>query len=561
MDQVSGDLPRLTQLAAFEICSGRVLYLEEIDLCGMLSPPYGCDTNTLVVCFGAVDVAAAHLEQGWGFPRNLIDLGLESLREVNGIVESRQWSLNQALCQFGLSRAFALENGECFVSAESSDRDEARRACKGRLRAMQRLLEAIAPLLDIPRALLRGRFLLGVAMVERNGVPIDVEQIMLLRKLWPEVEPRLIRDVDIAYGVYEGTCFDIAAFRARTEEWGLDWPRIYSGGLDLSDRIFRDMAAVYPFLRPLRELRAVTTAMDREGIGVGTDGRNRAPMKPYGTRTGRNAPSPKQFVLAGPRALRRLIRPEPGHGLAYVDYVAQDVGVAAALSRDPRLIEDYKSMDAYMAAAIRLGSAPLGASRHTHPEIRNRFKLIVISILYGIGAPGLASRLGVTCDEARNLMDRHRALYPGIWHFLDGAVTHARKHGFLSTVLGWRVDTSHRANPDSRKSTFQRNFLVQGTSAEITHLACCKALDQGIRVIATVHDALMIEAPLSELDEAVVTTQEVMASASRDVLSILSLFTSVDVTPYPERYMGRSNSEIWDRIWKIMKELRERPGK
>src|SRR5262249_1971516 len=82
------------------------------------------------------------------------------------------------------------------------------------------------------------------------------------------------------------------------------------------------------------------------------------------------------------------------------------------------------------------------------------------------------------------------------------------------TCFGWMLHGCCDANPRSL-----RNFQMQAHGAEMLRLACCLATERGIQVCAPVHDALLIEAPIDEIETAVATTREVMAEASRIVLS------------------------------------------
>ncbi len=99
-------------------------------------------------------------------------------------------------------------------------------------------------------------------------------------------------------------------------------------------------------------------------LAVGRDGRNRLLLSPFGSRSGRNTPSNTKFIFGPSAWLRGLIRPPSGHGLAYVDWSSQEVGIAAALSGDPRLIAAYQSGDPYLAFAKQIGAVPADATTH-----------------------------------------------------------------------------------------------------------------------------------------------------------------------------------------------------
>src|SRR5262249_11887399 len=76
--------------------------------------------------------------------------------------------------------------------------------CEGDVAALTRLLRAMLPHIDLPRALLRGRYMVAVARMERNGVPIDTETLNRLRCHWSDIQDQLIAAIDANYGVFQG---------------------------------------------------------------------------------------------------------------------------------------------------------------------------------------------------------------------------------------------------------------------------------------------------------------------------------------------------------------------
>jgi hypothetical protein len=98
---------------------------------------------------------------------------------------------------------------------------------------------------------------------------------------------------------------------------------------------------------------------------------------------------------------------------------------------------------------------------------------------------------------------------------------------------------------------------MQANGAEMLRLACCFATERGIRVCAPVHDALLIEAPLSELDRAITITQEAMAHASAAVLGEFILRTDVKIFCYPNRYSDKRGEEMWNTVNKILLGVRQ----
>jgi hypothetical protein len=139
------------------------------------------------------------------------------------------------------------------------------------------------------------------------------------------------------------------------------------------------MVKAYPRFSPLYELRHNLGKMRLSDLRVGQDGRNRAWLKPFGSRTGRNQPSNSQFIFGPGVWLRGLIKPAPGHAVAYVDWEQQEFGIAAALSRDEAMMGAYVSGDPYLAFAELVGDIPPDGTKKTHPGVRALYKQCILA--------------------------------------------------------------------------------------------------------------------------------------------------------------------------------------
>lgn len=162
-----------------------------------------------------------------------------------------------------------------------------------------------------------------------------------------------------------------------------------SGALDLKDATFRDMARAHPQIAPLHELRHSLSQLRLNELAVGSDSRSRCLLSPFRSKTGRNQPSNTRFIFGPSTWLRGLIRPSPGCGLAYVDFASQEIGIAAALSRDPALMAAYVSGDVYLSFAKQAGLAPPNATKASHGAVRDACKALVLGIGYGMGRTAL----------------------------------------------------------------------------------------------------------------------------------------------------------------------------
>jgi DNA polymerase I-like protein with 3'-5' exonuclease and polymerase domains len=244
--------------------------------------------------------------------------------------------------------------------------------------------------------------------------------------------------------------------------------------------------------------------------------------------------------------LRGNIRPAVGYGIAYVDWSQQEFGIAAALSGDPMMQEAYTSGDPYLAFAKQAGAVPQDATKQSHVAEREQFKACALAINYGMGEEGLAGRIGQPVCRARELLELHHNTYRTFWKWSDACLDHAGLNGGLYTVFGWQI----RSGSDSNLRSL-RNFPMQANGAEMLRLACCLLTEQGIRVCAPVHDALLIEATLEDLDATISLTQELMAQASAEVLDGFRLRSDAKVVRYPDRYMDERGAKMWAQVMEL----------
>src|SRR5262249_15239699 len=155
----------------------------------------------------------------------------------NGLSTVAGNGLLGALAQFGLDGIGSEEKKEMRDLAMRGGHytAEERKAlidyCEGDVIALRRLLPAMLPAIDIPRALMRGRYMAAVSAMQHNGVPIDVEMLAKLRENWVAIQDDLIAAVDADFGVFEGRTFKLDRFARLLIERGIPWPRLPTGRL------------------------------------------------------------------------------------------------------------------------------------------------------------------------------------------------------------------------------------------------------------------------------------------------------------------------------------------
>lgn len=547
-------LPKPVCLVARELKSGREVRLWR-DQFGN-QPPYSTRSDVLFVAYYASAEIGCHLALGWPVPERILDLFCEFRCATNGLPLPAGSGLLGALTYYGLDAIGASDKDDMrnLILSCGPWSDAEQRAildyCASDIDALARLLPAMGPSLDLPRALLRGRYMASAARIERNGVPIDTETLALFRQHWTAVQERLIARIDRDYGVFEGRTFKRNNFATWLARQDVPWPRLASGELDLTEGTFRQMSRVYPQVAPLHELRSTLSGLRLNDLQVGPDRRNRTILSAFRSKTGRNQPSNSRFVFGPSTWLRGLIKPPPRWGLAYIDWKQQEFGIAAALSGDLRMQEAYLSGDPYLSFAKQAGAVPADATKATHKSQRELFKACVLAVQYGMGAESLARRIAQPPILARELLKLHRETYDIFWRWSDGLLDQTLLQSEVATVFGWTLHVA--ANPNDRSL---RNFPMQANGAEMLRLACAVATEAGIEVCAPVHDAVLIAAPLDMLDDHVALMKTLMSEASRVVLDGFALGADDVIVRAPDRYMDDRGKVMWDTIVSLVADL------
>ena len=543
-------------MVAREYYSGRLvrLWLDGVD---KPAYPLPMGENSLYVAYYASAEMGCHLTLDWTLPDYLLDLFCEFRCQTNGVALPAGKGLIGALSANGLEhipmvekeemRQLALRGGPYNAAEQVALLDY----CQTDVDALVALLPEMAPKISIDHALIRGRYMKAVARMESFGIPVDLTLLERLRANWESIQDDLIENVDQDFGVYEGRTFKTDRFAQYLNRNQMAWPQLPSGGLDLQDKTFRSMAKSHPQIAPLRELRHSLGQMRLNEFKVGVDSRNRTLLSPFRSRTGRNQPSNSKFVFGSSVWLRGLIKPAEGWGIAYIDWSQQEFGIAAALSGDEAMKQAYASGDPYLEFAKLAGAVPADATKKSHPEQRALYKATVLAVQYGMGAESLAARIQQPVIVAKDLLRKHREAFRTFWQWSDGNVDYALLHKQLWTVFGWQIQVEGQPNPRSLA-----NFPMQANGAEMLRIACILMTEAGIRVCAPVHDAVLIEAPLDELDDRVQQAQELMREASRQVLGDFELTTDADIYRYPERYRDEERGgPFWDRVMSLLSEL------
>jgi hypothetical protein len=566
------DGDRITPLAlvAIEMRTGQTVRLWQDGL--GLAPPYRLDPDVLIISYMATAEMGFHLACGWAQPANLLDLYIEFRHLTNDArvtTSDERGGIHRDKGFYSLAGALRhFREDEIDVARRDDSRDrilqgppfsnqerrEILEYCEDDARALARLAVRLIPTIkSLPHALYRGQYAGSIARQERRGIPIDLPGLERIRERWSSIKTSLVAAVDRDYGCYEiedgEPHFRDHLFRAYLRRQRIPWPEYEDGTLDKRAQTFRDLATAFPQIDGLRELRSTLSQLRLNDLSVGRDGRNRCLIGPFGTKTGRNAPSNAKFVFGPAKWIRFLIAPEPDTALIHRDFSQQEVWIAAVLSGDAALLAACLSGDVYLAIAKRLNLAPADATPQTHPEIRKLFKTVVLGIQYGLGPRSLALRTGISRYEAGEIIARLRAEFRAFEEWSACVADHAGLDMLLATPFGWTMRCPPGTNPRT-----VRNWPIQATGAAILHAACILAERRGLQVVAPIHDALLSEAPIAAAADASAELDRVMRDASRLALRGFELPTSGGDQILPG---ARFYDERGEHMWNVVNQLLE----
>jgi DNA polymerase I len=206
------------------------------------------------------------------------------------------------------------------------------------------------------------------------------------------------------------------------------------------------------------------------------------------------------------REIRGCFEAEPGSALISVDYSQIELRVLAHTADEPVLKEIFRrGEDVHTATASQVFAVAPG---DIDPGMRSKAKMINYGIVYGLSDYGLADRLNIPREEAKEFIDAYLERFPQVASFMAVTVEQAKRDGYVKTLWGRR-----RQIPELQARNYQVrtlgerlavNTVIQGTAADIIKLAmvrCRRALSESslrTRLILTIHDELLFEGPPAE---------------------------------------------------------------
>lgn len=222
------------------------------------------------------------------------------------------------------------------------------------------------------------------------------------------------------------------------------------------------------------------------------------------------------------QAIRTAFVPAKGHVFVSADYSQFELRLAAVLSGDQELIQDFNDdMDIHTKTAAEVYGVPLD---QVTKDMRRHAKVVNFGILYGMSPHGLSVATGMSPLEAKQFIDRYFELRGPVRQYIDKTIQKAEDEGFVATYFGRR-----RPTPDLKSSNFMvregakraaANMPIQGTEADLMKMAMLEVEDklEGLgQQLLQIHDSILVETPASNCDKVAKILKETMENIYPDL--------------------------------------------
>jgi hypothetical protein len=529
-------------------------------------PPWDRGDPFLTVGFALSAEAGSFLHLNWPFPIPAIDLYAEYMvlhnSEMSRGRDSKQPgpTLIQACQRYGVAgmdKAFKEDMRSLAYTKTNHTPQEIKLLqdyCIEDNRMVMRLFGVMRRHIDLMRAPIRGAFMMEIERMRWAGPPIDIPTYRLAERRAPAVVSKMREELNrkLRAEVYFQN-----VFKRKTMFQVMQRNRIpipidpKTGKQSCATKLIKSMIETYPILKEFYEDKRMIDALKNLRLEIGSDGRNRFWLNPFGTKTGRNNPSTNRALFGLPHTMRSFMKPGPGMALAQIDYGSQEIGIAAALSHDPALMADYQSGDPYRQFAAQA----LGVLNPTEQQ-RQVYKATVLGRIYGLGAVSLARNLGISRREAERIIDQMHTRYPVLNAWLERVITKAAHLVPIVCTLGWSLTA---AGKPGEERTFL-NFPMQANASELMRLVIVRA--SKLRLIGCAHDSFLIEDTIDRIEQSVAEMQEIMRRSSRDLFGGFELRADCklqDIVRYPDRFVDKRERESGMRHWnRLMALIEER---
>ncbi|GAB4342438.1 MAG: DNA polymerase I [Candidatus Abyssubacteria bacterium] len=371
-----------------------------------------------------------------------------------------------------------------------------------------------------------------LAKMELSGVCIDIG---VLRELSVRVDGQL-KDLEQQIHAMTGREFNINSTqqlgKILFEELNLPVGKKTKTGYSTDMAVLEKLAADHELPRKVLEYRTLSklksTYIDALPELVNPEtGRIHTSFNQTVTATGRlssSEPNLQNIPIRselGREIRRAFVASGDTHVLLSADYSQIELRILAQLSGDEALCEAFREgRDIHDQTSAKIFQTPLDK---VTPEMRRKAKVANYGIVYGISAARLAVDLGITLDEAQKFIDHYFEIFPQVKQYIDNTIQEARRRGYVTTIMHRR-----RYIPDIESQNFGvRRFAertaintpIQGSAADLIKVAMIR-IEEALRtlglrskMILQVHDELLFDVPLDEVEQVKSLVKNIMETA------------------------------------------------
>ena len=377
--------------------------------------------------------------------------------------------------------------------------------------------------------------------IERNGVLIDGP---MLAKQSGELGLRLVQLETEAYDI-AGQPFNLGSPKQLGEIFfdKLGMPVVKktpSGARSTDEEVLEKLAENYPLPAKLLEHRSLSklkgTYTDKLAqLALPRTGRVHTHYAQAVAVTGRlssNDPNLQNIPVktAEGRRVREAFVAPAGSVIASADYSQIELRIMAHISEDAALLKAFTDgIDVHRATAAEVFGVDV---TQVSSEQRRYAKVINFGLIYGMSSFGLAKNLGIETKAAAAYIDKYFQRYPGVKNYMDETRLSAKSKGYVETVFGRRLTLPEINSPNGpRQKGAERaaiNAPMQGTAADLIKLSMNKVQEvldgenRKTKMIMQVHDELVFEVPLDEVEWVRVEIPRLMAGVAQLKVPLLA---------------------------------------
>ena len=221
------------------------------------------------------------------------------------------------------------------------------------------------------------------------------------------------------------------------------------------------------------------------------------------------------------RQIKRAFVPAKGYCFVSADYSQIELRVLASLSRDPVLVNAYQNdLDIHALTASELFDKKIDDVTKAERQIA---KSINFGIVYGMGSQKLSREVHISKQEAKQFLEKFNQRFPVLAQWLDDNGIKARQTGVIHTVLGHRRIIDEFLSPNkmiqAAGDRIAANSPIQGSASDIVKCAMLRLQsllaqnNSKARIILQIHDELLLETPIDELEQTKAILIDAMTNA------------------------------------------------